>query len=151
MSGLQSITYGTIVDAVKNYIKNNCTNIINFGGIPAEFKSGYSTTITISGGNGAATCYCTISITSGNVVQKTATDVDNDMTSYLQLIGASNMLNDNVKDSELLKFINDMVIFCTTKVAFSTSVHNSNRYMIYSFYFLPHIILHRFCSFSGLL
>ena len=132
MSGIQSITYETIVNQIKNYMKNNCINITNYAGINAAFKSGYSSKITISGGNSAATCYCTIT-SSGNLVQQaTTSDVDTDMTNFCNTIGLTPYLTQSVKDTEFVKFMNDMLMFCTTKLAFSTSVYNSNRYLIYN-------------------
>lgn len=135
MSGLKNITYQTIVDAVKTYIKNNSANIANFAGIPAAFKSGYSSIITISGGNAAATCYCTVSISGNAVTQATTTNVDNDMSSFLQTIGATSLLSQNIKSSELIKFVNDITIFCANRLYIASSIYNSGtNYLIYSPY-----------------
>lgn len=132
MSGLQSITYQTIVDAVKNYIKSNCINITNFAGISNVFKSGYSVNVTVPGGNAAATAYCNIYINGNNIVQATTTNVDDDMNSFLTQIGATDILSQNITDSEFIKFMNDMVIFCTTKMAYSTSIYAvSTKHLIY--------------------
>ena len=131
-SGLQDITYQQLVDVVKNYIKTNCTNITNYAGIPAVFKAGYSNQYTIPGGNAAATCYCTTTITGGDIVQATASDVDTDMNNFIETIYSKQYLSQYIKDSELIKFVNDLVIFCSTRLLYSTSVLNSSKYLIYS-------------------
>ena len=133
MSGLQSITYQTIVDAVKTYIKTNCANITNFAGIPNVFKNGYSNKITISGGNAAATCYCTVTLSANEISQATTTDVDNDMTAFLQSIIPVAVLSQPITDSELIKFINDMTIFCSARMTYSTSIYNTGTsYLVYN-------------------
>ena len=133
MSGLQSITYQTIVDAVKTYIKTHCENITNFDNIPNIFKNGYTNTLTISGGNDTATCYCTVTLSGGEISQATATDVDNDMTAFLQSIIPTNVLQQSMTDSELIKFINDMTIFCCARMCYSTSIYDtSKKYLVYN-------------------
>ena len=132
MSGIQSITYGAIIDIIKNYMKTNCVNITNFNGIPSVFKSGYSNKITISGGNAAATCYCTVTSSGNYIPSATTNDVDSDMSLFCDTIGLTPYLNLNVQDTEFVKFMNDMLSFCTIKLAFSTSVYNSTRYLIYN-------------------
>lgn len=132
MSGIQSITYNTIINNIKTYIKNNCVNITNYAGLPSAFLSTYSNTVTISGGNAAATCYCTITASSNYIVQASTSDVDTDMTNFCNTIGLTSYLNDPVKDTEFVKFMNDIINFCGTKLAFSTSIYNSNRYLIYN-------------------
>lgn len=132
MSGIESITYNTIITNIKNTIKSNCVNISNFAGIPAAFKSGYSNKITISGGNTAATCYCTVTSNGNYVTQATTSDVDTDMTNFCNTIGLTPYLSQNVKDTEFVKFMNDIIAFCAAKLAFATSVYNTNRYLIYN-------------------
>ena len=132
MSGIESITYATIINNIKTFIKTKCVNITDYGNIPGEFKSGYTNVITISGGNAMATCYCTITSAGNYVVQATTSDVDTDMTNFCNAIGLTPYLNQTVKDTEFIKFMNDIIAFCSAKLAFATSVYNSNRYLIYN-------------------
>lgn len=132
MSGLANITYRTIVDWVKTYIKSNCVNITNYSGINNSFKKGYTKTYTLDGGNEDASCYYTYTLSSNGVVQATSTDVDNDMNNYLKSIGADILLDTRVNDSEFLDFINNMVIFVCTKMTFRVSqLAQSTIYLVY--------------------
>ena len=132
MSGIQNTTYSRAVNNIKTYIKNNCYNIANWSNLPAAFKSGYSNTVTVSGGNATAKCYCTITSSGNYVVQAATGDVDTDMTNFCNAIGLTPYINQNIKDTEFIKFMNNMLAFCTAKLAYATSVYNSTRYLIYN-------------------
>ncbi len=128
---IQNITYQTLVDLVKNYIKTNCKNISDFASISSVMKSGYSTSATISSaGDGYTSSYtCTISKA---VAQVDTSTVDTDMTNFLSTIGVSSKLSSNIPEGEFIKFFNDMVSFCSTKMAFATSQFTTTKYLIYN-------------------
>lgn len=133
MSGLQSITYQAIIDAIKTYIKSNCLNISNYSGINIAYKSGYSGTSTIPGGNAAATCYCTYTLSANPVVQVASSVVDADMTNFISQIQLTAKLNSNIASSEFLNFINDIVSFCSSRMAYATSQYaTTKQILIYS-------------------
>ena len=133
MTAIPQVTYKQIVDKIVADIKSSCINISNFASISSVFKSGYSQTITISGGNDAARCYCTVTISGNNIVEVSAGTVDANMNSFLSTIGINSYINDYIKPSEFIKFLNDMITFCSTKLAYSTSHYaQSTKYLIYN-------------------
>lgn len=127
---LNDITYNTVINTVKNWIKNNCINIANWNSIPACFKQGYSNTTVISG-NGTIQSTCTINIVK-YVSQVSGTTVDTDINNFLNNIGLSNKLNENIDNSEFINFINNIVNFCATRLCFTVSQYSENKYLIYS-------------------
>ena len=132
MSGIKSITYRTIVDLVKKFIKENCSNITNYSGINASFKNGYTKTYTLDGGNSAATSYYTDTLTANGVSEVSTSTVDTDMNNFLNTIGLTNLLDNNITDSEFLDFINNIIIFASTKMTFRVSqLAQSTIYLVY--------------------
>ena len=134
---LGSITYGTIVDAVKTWIKSNCSNIANYSGMSNAVKNGYSYTVGTSSAGAAYSESATCSLSSSITAAVGASTVDTDMNNFLSTIGVtSTMLSQNVNPTQYYKFINDMCCFCCTKLAFVTSQtgnasNTSVRYLIY--------------------
>lgn len=133
MSGLQNKKYSDIVNAIKTYIKTNCVNISNYNGIETAYKSGFTGTSTIPGGNGAATCYCTYTIAANPVSQVASSVVDTDMTNFIAQIQLTSKLDTNIASSEFINFINDMVSFCSSKMVYATSQYAATKQiLIYS-------------------
>lgn len=127
--GLANITYNEIIDKVKTYIKTYCSNIANYNGIDACFKAGYSVTSKI-GGNSAAQTNYTSKITK-SVSSVSASVVDTDMNNFIASLNISDKLNSNVSANNFFNFINNMLSFCSTKLAFATSQYSNNKYLIY--------------------
>lgn len=126
----QSITYNTIITQVKNWIKTNCINISNYNSLPTCFKAGYTVTSQFAGTNNAIMTYrVTIS---KYISAATTANVDNDMNSFINKISLANKLNNNIASSELISFVNDLMSFCSTKVAFTVSQYSKNKYLIYN-------------------
>lgn len=124
-----TVTYENIVNVVKNWVKTNCTNITNFAGIPAVFKSGYTTTVQYAGDATSPSKYTTA--ISGNAVASVASStVDTDMTNFLISVGVSN-ISSKIPDAEFLDFMKNMVVFCSTKISYVTSQYSTNKYLIY--------------------
>lgn len=127
---IANITYGTIVNQVKNWIKSNCKNISNYGGINAVFKKGWSkseSTINAPGYQGT----CTIAITS-YVPQASGTNVDNDMASFCNTYNISNKLNTYVSEDEFYHFIQNMISFLCTKCVLTCSQFaQGTSYLVY--------------------
>lgn len=126
---LANITYNEIIEAVKNYIKTNCTNIANYSSIPACFKSGYTASGQIAG-NATANSTYSVSITKA-VAQVNDSTVDTDMTNFINSLGLGNKLTTNCSANNFFNFMNNMISFCSTKLAFATSQYSTNKYLIY--------------------
>lgn len=129
---IENITYESIRDTVKNWIKSNCSNITNYAGMSSAVKNGYSYTIGSSGSNAyTETAKATLSSSLSSATN--ASQVDTDMNTFWNLIGSP---SGNITPDNFYKFINDMACFCATKLAFITSqTGNANsssvRYLIY--------------------
>ena len=128
---IQNITYQTLVDLVKNYIKTNCVNISNFDSINSTMKSGYSTSANISSNGGGYTSKYTCTISKA-VSQVASSVVDTDMTNFLNTINVSNKLSSNIAEGEFINFINDLVSFCSTKMGFAVGQFTTAKYLIYN-------------------
>lgn len=127
---IANITYQELVDTFKNVIKTNCINITNFASIQACFKSGWTQTLQLNYQNPISYQY--IKLISNFIQQATAADVDNDMSSFLNSIGVTN-LTKNISEHDYLDFINNLVSFCCTKCNFSVSQYAQNtKYLIYN-------------------
>lgn len=125
---LGSLTYNDVINGVKTYLKSNCTNISNFGGMDACFKSGFVSSGQIAG-NATATTNYSVNITRA-ISQVSAGTVDTDMTNFLSSIGITNV-NATLTAGVFFKFINDMISFISTKCVFTVSQYSSNRFLIY--------------------
>lgn len=132
---LGNITYQSIVDTVKTWIKSNCANIANYSGMNNAVKNGYVMNI---GSSSVGTEYsesASCSLTSPITSAVSSSTVDTDMSNFLTSIGASSLLSQNVNPTQFYKFINDMCCFCCTKLAYVTSQQNTTtssvRYLIY--------------------
>ena len=127
--GLANITYNEIINAVKTYIKTYCFNIANYAGIDACFKAGYSVTSQIAGNATAQTYYKSNITRPVNAVN--ANVVDTDMNNFISSLNLTDKLNNNVSANNFFSFINNMLSFCSTKLAFATSQYSSQKYLIY--------------------
>lgn len=127
---IASMTYNDLaINTVANWINTNCTNITNFAGIPACFKSGYSNKAQFAG-SGASLCYRTITI-SGNAVPQVATStVISEITSFMSARGIANLAA-TIPASEFLDFLKDMISFVCTKCTWTASQHDSHKYLVY--------------------
>lgn len=127
---IANITYNTVVNQVKNWIKSNCTNISNFGGINGVFKSGWTSSgTTLTSPQYTGTYTVTISRA---VTQATAANVDTDMTNFCNDKGITNKLSTNIPPAEFYHFIQDMISFMCTKCVYATSQYaQGTRYLIY--------------------
>lgn len=125
---LGTLTYNDIINGVKSYLKSNCKNISNFGGMDACFKNGFVTSGQIAG-NATATTNYRVNITRA-ISQVSSGTVDTDMTNFLSSIGVSNV-NATLTADVFFNFINDMISFISTKCAFTVSQYSSNRFLIY--------------------
>ena len=137
---LGNMTYGTVVDTVKNWIKTNCTNISNYSGMSTGIKSGYNYTVsTYSIAIETQTTVYTETAKgtmTNSLAEVSSSVVDTDMNNYLYQIGIYNRLSENISINNLYKFIDDIVIFCCSRVYFITNqTSNTNsstiRYRIY--------------------
>lgn len=126
-----NITYGTVVNLVKNWIKTNCVNITNFAGIPSVFKSGYTSSTVFAGAGTAAVATYIYNLTGNAISSVGVSTVDNDMNNFITTIGINDKLNQPIPASEFINFINDMVSFCSTKVCFTTSQFHNVGYTVY--------------------
>lgn len=126
---IQNITYNTIINEVKNWIKTNCINISNYNSLPACFKPGYNTKTDIGGINSEypASLYCKIL---NSVPQATTADVDTDFNNFISSIGLTN-INTKCSANNYLAFMNDIVIFLSDHLIFTTSQFSTNKYLIY--------------------
>lgn len=126
-----NVTYETIRDTVKNWVKSNCSNITNYDGMSSAVKNGYSYTIG-SSGKTAYTESATATLSS-SLTSVTTSQVDTDMNTFWSLIGSPSGV---IAPDMFYKFINDMACFCATKLAFITSQSgnassSSVKYLIY--------------------
>lgn len=126
---IQNITYNTIINEVKNWIKTNCINIYNYNALPACFKPGYNTKTDLGGVNSEypASLYCKIL---KSVPRATAADVDTDFNNFISSIALTN-LNTSCSANNYLTFMNDIVIFLSDHLIFTTSQFSTNKYLIY--------------------
>ena len=131
---LGTVTYGTLIDQVKNWIKTNCINIANYSGLPACFKSGYSATgnCTSTGHAGYYTSQYTVTIASGAVAQVTAATVDTQMTSFWNDYCGGISVSLNVTPTNYFAFIQDMTSFCSARVYMANSEFSTNSYLVYN-------------------
>ena len=129
---LAKITYQTIVNQVKNWIKANCKNINNYGSISAQFKPDWGKTETVLSGSGY-TGTSNISIINDTAINSvSASIVDTDMTNFLNTLGLKDKLNNTITEPDFYHFIQDMISFMCTKCAFATSQYaQSERHLIY--------------------
>lgn len=132
---LEAITYNHIVTAVKTWIKSNCSNISNYTGMSGAVKNGYTYTIATINST-VFTETATASLTSPITAAIASAVVDTDMNNYLTSAGINSFLNTNISADNFFKFINDIMVFCTTKLGFVTSQSGNSssssvRYLVY--------------------
>lgn len=127
---LPEITYKQIIDKVKNYIINNCSNVNNYNSLPNYLKSGYDYTRKMK----SAGIIISIRVRNQNpVTSVSSSTVENDLNNFLSSCGLDNsQFNYPVDPQNLLNLIYDLQLFCSTKTVFA---------MIYSMEtYLPPII-----------
>lgn len=130
---IQIITYKSIINEVKNWIKSNCINITNYGSIKPEFKAGWSRTdATMFVDNDPALGVkntCKISI-SRSIPSATASNVDSDIDEFCKTY---NIQPDaTITEDELYHFIQNMISFICTKCCYATSQYSQeNSYLVY--------------------
>ena len=128
---IANITYNTVVNHVKSWIKSNCTNISNYNGINEVFKTGWASSPDITLASPEYTGTCIAKITRA-VPQATTSNVDTDMTNFCDTYGITSRLNNNIPPSEFYHFIQDMISFICTKCVYATSqFEQGTRYLIY--------------------
>lgn len=125
------LTYNELKNTVTNWIKTNCMNISNYGAISSAVKSGYQYTIGTFGG-GAYTEKATAIISSPLNEPTSASQVDIDMNEFWTIIGSP---SGYISPYTFYPFINNMVSFCCTKIAYIYSQPNKSgnslKYLIY--------------------
>lgn len=129
------ITYQEIIDLVKEYIIANCSNINDFNGMPAVFKTGYTSTGNIPRVNVSSKFTYTpkyVVTIIKPVTAATSTNVNADMNAFISKIGLTARLTDTVTTNSFLPFINDIISFCSTKLSFATSQYSTQKYLIYN-------------------
>ena len=144
-----SITYRKLVDVVYNYIMNKCLNIRGkdengndidrFSTLPSSLKAGYSFTKQIdhtwsqifSGPcRFVPTAICQI-VPTTSVIGVSSYTIKSQLDSFLNDIGVYSKLDTQIADGEFYKFVNDLILFCCSKVCFATSQFTPNKYLIY--------------------
>lgn len=126
-------TFQELVNETKNYIKANCMNIANYAAIATQLKSGYKLTERIGGQYTAGSVnyyYTNIDIVENMVSQVSAGTVDTDMTNYLTSIGRTN-LSAIIPETEVLQFIEELMVFAYNHCWFITSQYTPNSILIY--------------------
>lgn len=130
---IANITYKSVVDEVKNWIKANCKNISNYASIKGEFKSGWSKSEpTISGGKTTKTWK--ITLTSGGVISYSVSDVDNDMKTFCENYCGltTDKMSKRVSEDEFYHLVQNMISFICTKCNFVCSQYaQETRYLVY--------------------
>lgn len=127
---IKSITYNTVTESIKNWIKTNSINIANWNSIPTCFKQGYSNTYQIAG-NETINSNCTATIVK-YITQSTTNAVDTDFNTFLTYLNIKNNLNSQLPGSEFINFINNIINFCSIKLCFVVSQFSENSYLIYN-------------------
>lgn len=129
---IQPISYSTVVNTVKNWIKTNCLNISNYASMHASVKNGYILTV-------GTRMTGTILQTARGIVKNgltgpiASTQVDLDMTSFLNHIGNP---TGNITPDNFYNFINNMAAFCYTNIVYIASKGEANsntayKYLVY--------------------
>ena len=129
---IQAISYSTIVNTVKNWIKTNCLNISNYNSMHASVKNGYVLEIS-SRMTGTIQQKARGIIKNGLTGPVASTQVDSDMNSFLNHIGNP---TGNVTEDNFYAFINNMAAFCYTNVVYIASkgevnLNTAYKYLVY--------------------
>ena len=128
-----AITYQTLMTAAINKVSALCNNVANFGGVPAEYKSGYSNVKTQQGSGGRPiTLTLTTTIASGAVSQVTAATVSSQMNAFFNDRGITAKANKNITDRGLANFYNNIAAFCYARVFTYSSQMTSTNIIVYN-------------------
>lgn len=129
---IQTISYLTIINTVKNWIKTNCQNVANYNGMHGCVKNNYVITIA-SKRTGSYTETAKATTYNGLSGAISAAQVDSDMNSFINYLGNP---SGNVTADNFYSFINNMAAFCFTNVAYinapaSIDFNNPVKYFVY--------------------
>lgn len=128
---VSDIKYETIVNQVKNWLKTNCVNITNYGGMEEQFKSSWVGREMKSWKYGSGS-YRSITTITKSVPQASASNVDNDMKAFCDAYKISNKLQKYVSEAEFYEFIQDMISFMCTRCRVACSqLVQSKEYLVY--------------------
>ena len=112
MSGLQPITYRSITDTVLNFILGYCFNVDNVDKLSAEFKADYVYDRVID--------ERTIRYKINNPIRPIlSSTIRNQFNSFITEVGIANKIDSNVSEEDFITLLNDMVIFCCSKIRFA--------------------------------
>lgn len=123
---LPAITYQSLSDLVKNWMKTNCANIANYGGMHACVKDGFKFEAGSSGGS-AYVEKVTGVISSPVKFAIPTSKVDTDMTAFLQVIGSPSGI---ITPEDFYPYLNNLACFAATKLAFVSSRYNKDAYSL---------------------
>lgn len=120
-TSLPTITYNEIINQVINYITTNCQNIANWAGMSNHYKNGTKITISNVTSNHTTKGTTVHSITvASSVVQKTATNVNNDINTFFNNLGLSaTARNYPIDDKNLYPFLYNISLFCSYKICWA--------------------------------
>ena len=156
MSIRENITYNQILARVTNWIKSNCANVDTRYDtvLPDNAKDGYNyyaINYSWKVHNGGATLQCIATLTTP-VTKVTSATIDNEVTAFCTAIGLNSTTRAyNVDDRNFVTFLEDLIVFMATKIAFTIPVSTStmaattgsittsgnNRYVVYMSSALP--------------
>ena len=122
-------TYNTVYNEALAYIQSVCTNVSNFGSLPAQFKSGY--TYTESADTTHKNNKATVTYTISNPISEvTADTVAAEYASVMTSFGITASTSLESKES-LLNFYRALAHFCAKNVRFCGSQLVSGKYVVY--------------------
>lgn len=115
-------TYNDILNQVKTWITSNCRNITDFAGLSNHYKTGTVINISnITSNHNHGTASHKLTVNNG-VVQKTATDVENDLNTFFTNLGLpSSKRNYPIDDSNFYNFLYNISLFCSYKICLASS------------------------------
>ena len=128
---LSPITYKTLVDIVKDYILTNCHNFSKYDSMESCFKPGYHFTIVVPHHGGKTYTPYSATYISQSISRYSDSTLTEDLNNFLTSIKVIDKLNENIKDSDFINFVCNMVSFCSTKCCFTTSQYSNNKLLVY--------------------
>lgn len=114
---INGITYRDLKDIVVNWIITNCSNITDYDGMHDCVKNGMTFKIGEHKGNSYKEVV-TYTIQSPLNGPTSITTVNNDMDLFYSSIGSP---DGEIPENKFYEYINDLVLFCCTKLGFITS------------------------------
>ncbi len=113
-----AMTYQTLFDTFFNQLKTLCWNVSNFTGLPAQFKTGYTTTQT----SGLATFTWKIS---NPITQVTEDQLKTDVTQFFKDTRKID-LSATVTPRGLMNFYGAIACYCSSRIKAVGSLFNNN-------------------------